>query len=108
MEPLTNVHPWDMMLGGEVTHMSNTREFERPELTKEDFQEMVTEVIQDMADPHGDFQLLVKEGPLMVAEIRKFDTVMATKFEAIMTSMREFGEYCATKGEFLASTKTGG
>ena len=104
----SNVHPWDMFCGGGATPMSDESNARVPELTKENFQEMVIEVIQDMADPHGDFGMLQADGPLMVAEIQKFDPVMATKFESIITAMREFGEYCASRAEFLGSTKTGG
>jgi len=81
--------------------MDNTQNPVIPELTKEDFRLFVQDVVQDMADPEGDFQVMARERENIKRELNKFDPVMATKFDSILGAIEDFGTYAASKGEFL-------
>jgi hypothetical protein len=73
-------------------------------MTKEQFLDGIREMVQDMADPDGDWQQLTVEGEEISAGIRQFDPALATKFDAILVSLRDFGHHVAAKAEFLGSS----
>jgi hypothetical protein len=70
-------------------------------MTKEEFLDGVREMVQDMADPHGEYAAMATEGEEIAGEIRQFDPVMADKLLAIGTSIRDFGAYVQSRAEFL-------
>ena len=77
-------------------------------MTKEEFLAGVQDIVQEMADPNSDFSLMANEGEEVAAEIREFDPVMADKLLAITTSIRQFGEYVASRAEFLGASSPKG
>ncbi len=78
-----------------------TRSYKEEPMTKDEFLEGIGDMVQDMADPRGDWQAIVTEGSEISAELKRFDPVLAQKFDAIVASISDFGAYVKDKAEFL-------
>jgi hypothetical protein len=77
-------------------------------MTKEEFLAGVQDLVQDMADPNGEYAVMASEGEEISNEIRQFDPVMADKLLAITTSIRDFGQYVQSRAEFLGASSPKG
>jgi hypothetical protein len=70
-------------------------------MTKEEFLMGVRRMVSDMADPDGEYVLMVSEGAQIASEMQQFDPVMATKMLAITDAIAALGDYVRSRGEFL-------
>lgn len=68
-------------------------------MTKVEFRDGIKEMLEDMADPDGDFADMTNNFKQLSTELSEHDPVLADKFMDVSRSINDLGDYVRARAE---------
>lgn len=74
-------------------------------MTKQEFKNMVEDILEDIQDPDGEFAGIVKDAPEEIAAVALYDQGMADRMKVIIDGFVELGRYVKQRAEVCQCKK---